>query len=406
MWTGLAKWLPERSDDYNYWWLLTGRHLALMLQEAQYPIHQQYEILLFHYYIIIPKLGPRPSLTQSKPWKSFMTDDHSPIEYSWKWGLVGERSEVRYSVELIGPSAGTKLDPLNQIATKELLLQLTSVFPGLNLKWFDHFSQTLFPRTCDTTVDENADYSSSTFLAFEFLKKDIAVKAYFMPRNPSNFGNILSSSISEAIQMIGQQDLDFKSFAVLQDFLKHDQDGSILRMVMLAIDLVEPAQSRIKIYLRSNTISLAHVCAVMSLGGRKSVAAEAIEELRQLWYEIHASSTGLPPSTELPFQDHYTAGAIFHVDVQPGNPTPDIKFYFPVRHYSSSDLAVGQGLTRFLTQRGRGECADGYMKVLAELAGRHSLEENCGYQTYISCAFQKGQLAITSYLSPQVYSKT
>lgn len=62
-----------------------------------------------------------------------MTDDHSPIESSWKWGLGDKKPEVRYSIEAISPLAGTKEDPFNQTATGNLLQSLAASMPGLNL---------------------------------------------------------------------------------------------------------------------------------------------------------------------------------------------------------------------------------------------------------------------------------
>ena len=49
-WETLAQYLPARSPDTDYWWQLTGRHLAVLAEAAGYPIDKQYEVLLFHYH--------------------------------------------------------------------------------------------------------------------------------------------------------------------------------------------------------------------------------------------------------------------------------------------------------------------------------------------------------------------
>lgn len=52
-WAALSRWLPSRSPDTDYWWALTGPHLATMAEAAGYAIEQQYEQLLFLYHWIV-----------------------------------------------------------------------------------------------------------------------------------------------------------------------------------------------------------------------------------------------------------------------------------------------------------------------------------------------------------------
>lgn len=48
-WETLLPLLPSRGPDCDYWWNLTGLHLAAMVDAAGYPIEKQYEALLFHH---------------------------------------------------------------------------------------------------------------------------------------------------------------------------------------------------------------------------------------------------------------------------------------------------------------------------------------------------------------------
>ena len=52
-WAALSQLLVSRSSDTDYWWALTGPHLATMAEAAGYPIEQQYEQLLFLYHWIV-----------------------------------------------------------------------------------------------------------------------------------------------------------------------------------------------------------------------------------------------------------------------------------------------------------------------------------------------------------------
>jgi hypothetical protein len=53
VWTSLKQWLPARNPDSDYWWDLTGAHLATMLDAAGYTVQKQYDALLFHYHWIV-----------------------------------------------------------------------------------------------------------------------------------------------------------------------------------------------------------------------------------------------------------------------------------------------------------------------------------------------------------------
>jgi DMATS type aromatic prenyltransferase len=142
-WTRLSTWLPPRNTDNHWWFKATGPQLVRLLSEAGYPLSQQYETLLFHYQAVVPHLGPK--LCSSQPhWNSFITNDFSPIEYSWKWGMGSNRPEIRYGIEALGYLTGTAVDPLNQISTCELLYKLRLAMPELDLTWFHHFRRSLF----------------------------------------------------------------------------------------------------------------------------------------------------------------------------------------------------------------------------------------------------------------------
>lgn len=52
-WKVLFQTLPSRGPDTDAWWRLTGRHLAVLLDAAAYPIEKQYECLLYHYHYAV-----------------------------------------------------------------------------------------------------------------------------------------------------------------------------------------------------------------------------------------------------------------------------------------------------------------------------------------------------------------
>lgn len=87
VWDSVSLWLPQRDESCDFWWQSTGPQLGALLFQAGYTTIQQYEGLMFHYHVVVPRLGPRP-VPSSTPgespykWKSFIQDDFKPIEFS------------------------------------------------------------------------------------------------------------------------------------------------------------------------------------------------------------------------------------------------------------------------------------------------------------------------------------
>lgn len=55
VWNSLVKTClpPSENKDVEFWWRLTGYHLAAMIDAAGYSVEKQYETLLFHYHWIV-----------------------------------------------------------------------------------------------------------------------------------------------------------------------------------------------------------------------------------------------------------------------------------------------------------------------------------------------------------------
>lgn len=388
-----------RSQDSEWWWKVVGGHLQALLNAADYPLVDQFNALGFFYNLVAPSLGAKPEGPEAE-WKSFMTDDHSPVEYSWKWGSGGGAPEIRYSVEPIGRRAGSSADPLNQEATCDLLTRLRAgKLPGLDLEWFEHFkSELLGPGT---PASKAAVASQSTlFLAFEVGAGPVGVKAYFIPVEAP--GNSAMNQISRAVASAGCSSL--AAFTRLNDFLSSDPYGRTVKPFMLGIDCVSPAESRIKIYSRSRATSFNLVRRVMSIGGLREGIADAEEELRRLWGLVLGLEEAFAAEAELEGNDaHETAGVLFYFDVAAKAALSDVKVYIPVRHYARSDRAAAEGLVAYLESQGRAGYGRQYLEMIEMLATRNGASGSAGVQTYISCAHKKGKLVVTSYLTPQCY---
>lgn len=402
----ISRWLPPRNTDCDYWWRLTGPLLAMMLFEAGYSVHEQYEGMVFLYHWVVPRLGPCLPPNGKPKWKSTLAANGCPFEYSWKWNSVDGAPNVRYTIEPIGPFTGTILDLLNQASTRELLYELDLIMPTLDLTWFYHFATALYDVGKEKYVKEAAAGRPTTvLLAFELLKKDLVVKTYFYPKKLGQEGptglDVFTNAIRGALS--GSDSLE----KVVQ-FLKTDPEGSLLQPVLLAVDCVKPSRSRMKFYVHTPHTSFDSVRTIMTLGGQIQGVDNALKELQELIKLIVGLDKDFPSSKELPaptavVAEGLNSGYAYYFDIAPGSFTPDIKFYIPIQSYGGNDLKIAQGLINFMESRGRGQYTENYMRVLEGLITHRPLEAAPGCQVFIACAFQNGSLSVTSYLDPELF---
>ncbi|KAL8672170.1 MAG: hypothetical protein Q9168_003369 [Polycauliona sp. 1 TL-2023] len=410
-WRVLHAYLRPQDDDARFWWEMTGPALAMMMHEAAYTMQDQFEGLLFHYRFVVTRLGPcprGPGLPVS--WKSFMTDDFTPVELSWNWDLGGSKPKIRYSVEPISAAAGSSLDPLNQAATMDMVRQLAIEKPEIDWQWFNEFTKSFqadshsgkthailkdrSPQVCDP---------ASVFLAFELLSQGVATKAYFVPVKAEQLGISRMSVVIDGIRALEGPSLAFPALDVFSHFALHDTRQSSIDVVLVAIDCVAPPKSRLKLYIRSSETSFDSVCHMLSLGNKLDLPQKALEELKDLWYLALSLESTFPTSQQLPSISHETSGVLYYYDIKAGNDRPEAKVYIPVKHYGKSDEAVARGLVSYLRSRDRGRYVDGFMRVLEGLCAHRGSANGCGVQTYISVALNGGKLQLTSYFSPEVY---
>lgn len=403
VWNKLDKSYRQPDENLRYWWERMGRPLAVMLHSSGYTANQQYEALLFYQLVIVPYLGPRPA-SHVPPWKSFMTDDHTPIEYSWKWpALPGDGlPEIRYAIEAMGPGTGTSADRLNQAPALALLDRVTHVVPGVDLALFHHFRNALF-STEERSVgtDAKGTDASTLLVAFDIGRKKVNVKAYFIPvgqPTPSSAANQILAAAKSA------PCANLSAIKAMETFLD-SESSSTLQPFMIAIDCVEPSTSRIKVYVRSPQTSFDFTRHVLTLGGLHAIPEDTMVDIHDLWTLTLGIDASYPQDKDLSNpSSHATAGMCFNLDVGPKGALPRVKAYIPVRHYSSNDNQVTGGLRTLLERKRCAGYASAYQATMhaLEVEPGKALQET-GIQTYISCAIEQGKLNMTSYLSPQIY---
>lgn len=397
------------DDDALFWWRSIGPFLNTLLTRFHYGDEQRRAALTFSRDYIAPSLGPRPGRNgDPRSWKSFMTDDFTPIEFSWAWGKgvqVGQASRrVRFSVEPISPLAGSPTDPWNVSATFSLLRKLAPNLKKLDLGSCNELFNLLVPSNevppKQTPSSEKASLSS-IFLAFELGDDEPMVKAYLMAAAKAavtgqSEGLIIKDALTQYATKHKWQDL-----MDLVGTLCNKESALQLHPFIVAVDCVAPQDSRIKVYVRSPDTSFSAVRQVLSIFDDPAEISEGLKKLRELWQLLF----GLDDFSPLPRKEHQTAGMLYYLEVRPQSKKTTIKVYLPIKHYAKDDYEAAIGLTTFMKTQNCGRQCDDYLLALKEACQHRALESSLGIQTYISCAVKGDTLDLTSYLNPEIYGR-
>jgi len=176
-------------------------------------------------------LGPAPGDSSRPKWKSLLGNEGSPIEYSWKWNTAKGKPDVRYCIEAIGPYAGRALDPLNQDGSLELLHRLEEVVPTVDLTWTNHFIATLFDHNRGkyaAEAESGAQFTSTIFIAPEWLETGFNIKTYFLPRLLGGTVNAKGLTLAQWEESFSQLDPTNEARQLMSDFLANDPVGQSL----------------------------------------------------------------------------------------------------------------------------------------------------------------------------------
>ncbi|KAB8070365.1 aromatic prenyltransferase [Aspergillus leporis] len=394
-----------------FWWETTGSTLGMMMQKAGYDIHRQYHYLLFYYHHIAPLLGKRPT-PDGKPshWKSFMTDDYTPIELSWSWTEDGSAPTVRFSIEPICPDAGSSQNPVNQNAMAMTIAKMESILSSveLDLGWYQVLSEALTVQgnALPQYVEHTGDHRSQNFVAFDLNEGGVLPKAYFLPGLKAiETGQSKWSLVHQALSRLNNTPAMSRAISHLARLIESRPEDRRLEVEIVGIDCIKPEKSRVKIYIRSRLTTFDDVQSILTLGGTFNDVGtqQGIRDLRSLWASLFGLDPDFPFSVPLSTAQHRTSGILYYFELSQKSELPMPKVYLPVRHYGQDDLRIGIELERFLSKRHRYFVQGSYVDALRDTIKHRSLDSGRGLHTYISCMVKGGSLSVTSYLNPEIY---
>ncbi|TVY45214.1 4-O-dimethylallyl-L-tyrosine synthase [Lachnellula occidentalis] len=286
-WETISSTLSFRSKDAQFWWDRTGRMFAKLIESAGYTTEEQYRELQFYALFVAPQLGPAPD--ESMPWDILRTPDQTPIDFSWEWRSETE-GVLRYTFEPI-VAAGQHLSGLRNPTQVWLqTLQSNSLFPGLDLEWYDHFVSMMVPpglghKNFDASFYSRTTAEYGTAVAVDANKDGKTVKAYFWPSlSAAELGISSLECVKRAIRALPAEQLQGLQVESTFDFLDEATEKWGVKVNLFSIDCLSPRDARIKIYVSSPYTSQEFVVDALSLGGRVPVADDsALASVTALW---------------------------------------------------------------------------------------------------------------------------
>ncbi|EGN95872.1 hypothetical protein SERLA73DRAFT_187119 [Serpula lacrymans var. lacrymans S7.3] len=395
------------TNDGKFWWDTTGRMLASMFSLLGYDVHVQYFHMLFFHLRVRPYMGPRPNWQNQAEFKSYMTDDHTPIEVSWIVNPDGTAT-VRYAIEPIDLNSDN-----SKAAALQMVEELKPAIRNLNLEWFDILNDALVWHGNSNIA--GAKHATQYFLGFDCAHTgNVTLKAYFLPEIKSVKTRVSKDELVSRALVALDHGLETPWKATVDYF---DTLPSSIRpsVEIIATDCAAPKDSRIKVYVRTRSTKFSDLEGLMTLGGKLKgkVIEDAMSNLTSLWEMIMRVDTSAPdwkeqrltPRLSVEANDnHITGGLLLYYELKPGCPLPFPKVYLPVRHYCSDDLAIAEGMEAYHRKKG-GVFVDGYIRDVESIFGRHrSLSARTGIHTYVSLAIKKSDFEVTSYFNPEAYA--
>ncbi|KXG51393.1 Aromatic prenyltransferase, DMATS type [Penicillium griseofulvum] len=334
-------------DQYQYWHAV-GPMLGRMLADGNYSIHKQYEYLCLFAHVIIPKLGPFPG---GRDVYECLLGGTGTVELSQNIQRLGLTARVAF--EPTSYISSTGVDPLNRHTVHATLAELRAIGSASvdmelhqmlvsELTLTDREERLMSPEQISGTP-----WKTQILLALDLGQTDITVKEYFYPALK---GSVIGKSVAElcfsAIRKVDTKGVFESASKAIET---HMQNQSQTDLYFLSCDLVDPAETRIKLYLMELDMRMEKVEEHWTMGGKldDEETLLGLEMLRELWIEfgIIEGMRNEPERPSLPGDPDTIVPFIMNYEMNPGQPLPKPKFYFPL--VGISELKVANVLTAF-----------------------------------------------------------
>ncbi|RLL97902.1 hypothetical protein CFD26_105210 [Aspergillus turcosus] len=414
--------LGSASETQPYWWLTSGRDLARMLQEAQYPEDAQRQFLLFFRDTLCPMLGGRPeadSLRSGVGW------DGNPFEYSFELKSSGGAQTVRFVIDVSPLRPADEANPLG-IRNFEIVLDaLAKRTPGFDdtwyrslRKWFVHSER---PTAEQKRLVAQVGYQMPMILGFDIRRRlpapdaiPVMAKVYFPPCFTAAAEGITRwEAVRRGVFQLPNIEAYpniLRSLDLIQEYLdtkpKEYENGPRY----LATDFVTTEKARLKIYMRHPAESFDDIWDYYTLGGR----IPGLDEDKEKFRELMSLTSYNPDPNKAKDGDKpdYTAVqrtmTAIYFSLSSDNPMPAPKICFYPANFAVNDELIGQGLDQWLQKHGWNEGGKPMKERVQSVFTHRSLTEQTGIFTFLGLGRKenptKKELSMQVYVTGELYT--
>ncbi|KAE8373925.1 aromatic prenyltransferase [Aspergillus bertholletiae] len=410
------------SEALPYWWLTSGRDLARMLQEAQYPEDAQRQFLLFFRDTICPQLGGRPeadSLRSGVGW------DGNPFEYSFELKSSGKDQAVRFVVDVSPLRPADDANPLGIKNFEVVLDALAKKTPGFDDTWYESLRK-WFVHSHRSTEEQKslvaqAGYQMPMILGFDIRRRlptpdaiPVMAKVYFPPCFTAVAEGITRwEAVRRGVYQLPNIESHpniLRSLDLIQQYLNTKPKEYENGPRYLATDFITTDKARLKIYMRHPAESFEDIWDYYTLGGRIPGVDEDKEKFRELM-----SLTSYNPDPT-PAQDgdkpHYTAVqrkmTAIYFSLSTDNPTPAPKICFYPANFAANDEVIGKGVDEWLQKYGWHDGGKPIKEKVRSVFTHRNLSDKKGIFTFLGIGRKedptKQQLSMQVYVTGELYA--
>lgn len=362
--------------DQDFWWGLLGQSFATLLKTGQYGDEEQLEYLRWFRRWVLSSLGPRPVDGQPH-YRAMFTYDGSPLEYSVNWKEKKANQTIRFTTEPTSWKAGTAADPLNQLASRDLLTGMAKDVPGIDLTRFNLLlAETHVPDDAAEEVLSKLPPGhprTRVLVAYDLEHGAVVAKAYFNPalraiHSGTSSNRVVFNAIRKCNGPHGSYDASVELLRGYLDAAQGAADGGP-QIFMLAHDCIaDSPASRVKVYVTAPVTTLAAGLDMFNLGGRLTgpVIQAGLEAVRSFWGHLFGPDALEEDKEVLPAGSRCVF--VFEMrPVQDGQKETDleVKMHMPGSWLGKTDVQASQVLSNWFQKHGHPDFAARYQPDLA-----------------------------------------
>ena len=312
-------------------------------------------------------------------WPSYITDDHSPIEFSVTFSKTN-KPIVRVLGEPL-PHNPQNIEEIKHFA-QQWILKAKQRVGGWT--YFDQLEKIFLP-------DEVNPQATFYFWFGIDLKQFKALnKVYFNPNISSS-----ETATEKVLKTMQTFDIDSGKLQLLMKMFGLSDEN----FEFISIDLGD--SPRLKIYIRLLQFNEKKVTDLVTVAFPEALAS--VKQFCNYFFDTNIGSGDLTPRSF--GERNSTTGLVFALVYSiTEKKIVSLKFHAPLRHYYSNDEVLGNRVSSYLLDN-QYVLGNNYLVLLHQMCSYRNLKDRTGIQTLVSIAKKEEGEEITIYLAPEIYNR-